>query len=53
MHAIVTLETAVLDKPNKVPFCLDAAAAKRAPTFYLLRKFASLPFRSNYIQLTL
>jgi len=51
MHAIVTLETPALDKPNKVSVLFTDAAAKRPPTVYLLRKFTSLPFRSNFIRL--
>jgi hypothetical protein len=36
MHAIVTSETAALHKPNKVAVLFTDAAAKRAPTIYLL-----------------
>jgi hypothetical protein len=36
MHAIATLETAALHKPNKVAVLFKDAADKRAPTIYLL-----------------
>ena len=46
--AVVTLEAATLDTPNKVAFLVTDAPAKCAPTVF--EELTSLPFCSNFIR---